>query len=44
MLGSAREKKVGLDSKTGFTRLLHAREYRKAAKDARRYVEVVIHM
>jgi hypothetical protein len=42
MLGRAREKKVGLDSKTGFTRLLHAREYRKAAKDARRYVEVVI--
>ncbi|KAI0294516.1 hypothetical protein BC826DRAFT_1137173 [Russula brevipes] len=37
----AREMKVGLDSKTGFTRLIHAREYRKAAKGAYRYVEVV---
>jgi hypothetical protein len=41
MLGSAREMKVGLEAKTGFTRLIHAREYRRAAKGAYRYVEVV---
>lgn len=32
--------KVGLDSKSGISKFLHAREYRKAARDAYRFAKV----
>jgi hypothetical protein len=40
MSGSAREMKVGLDSKSGFSKFHHAREYRRAARDAYRFAKV----
>lgn len=37
----ARETKVGLDSKSGVSKFLHAREYRRAARDAYRFAKHV---
>jgi len=37
----ARETKVGLDSKSGIPKFLHAREYRRAARDAYRFAKHV---
>ncbi|KAH9954062.1 hypothetical protein BC827DRAFT_80350 [Russula dissimulans] len=37
----ARETKIGLDSKSGFSKLVHAREYRRTCKEAYRYAKHV---
>ena len=37
---SAREMKEGLDSKSGISKFKHAREYRRASRDAYRYAKV----
>lgn len=38
--GSAQEKKVGLDTKSGISKFKQAREYRRASKDAYRHAKV----
>jgi len=37
----ARETKIGLDTKSGFSKFMHAREYRRTCKEAYRYAKCV---
>jgi hypothetical protein len=44
MSDSAREIKIGLNTKSGFRKFLHAREYHKVANGVYRHVKVAFHV